>query len=268
MATDLETLASFIPDTLLRRVVAEDAPPDQAQARPAQVAALYADLSGFSKLTTVLSKQGRRGSEQVSEIVNRCFHRLIEAVLAHDGDLVTVSGDAVLAIWPLEAGHTRTLRDAAQQASACALAAYIGANMTMDQVARRVEVDQDGYLWWSEEWLQLFGAQNFVDRGKGRILLSGSSEGREAFLFDEFEAELHGFEVYNNAYSTHTFTTFLLVLRYIETVYGPSAMPQKIVLGVTPLFVRTKGVTKFLCSGWLESVILALFSDRCHPYTT
>jgi hypothetical protein len=85
--------------------------------------------------------------------------------------------------------------------------------------------------------MQLFGADNFVDRGKDRILLTGSSEVREAFLFDEFESELQGFEVYNNALSNHTLETLLIVLQYIETEHGPSAMPQKIVLGVTPLFL-------------------------------
>ena len=118
----------------------------------------------------------------------------------------------------------------------CALTLCIAVHATLEQVARHVEVEEDGYLWWSEEWMQLFGAHNFVDRGRGRILLTGSSEAREGFLFDEFEAELEGFEVYNNAYSNHTLTTLLLVLRYIETVYGPSAMPEKIVLGVNPFF--------------------------------
>ena len=57
----------------------------------------------------------------------------------------------------------------------------------MDRTAGWVEVEQDGYLWWSEEWMQLFGAENFVDHGRNRILLIGSSEAREGFLFDEFE---------------------------------------------------------------------------------
>ena len=46
--------------------------------------------------------------------------------------------------------------------AACVLAVYVVANVTMGRVARWVEVEQDGYLWWSEEWLQLFGAQNFA----------------------------------------------------------------------------------------------------------
>ena len=104
----------------------------------------------------------------------------------------------------------------------------------MDRLARWVEVEQDGYLWWKEEWMQLFGAENFVDRGGDRILLAGSSEVREGFLFDEFEAELQGFEVYNNAFSNQTLETLVIVLQYIETVYGPSAMPRKIVVGFTP----------------------------------
>ena len=119
----------------------------------------------------------------------------------------------------------------------CVLVAYTGANVAMDRLARWVEVEQDGYLWWGEEWMQLFGANNFVDRGRGRLLLAGSSEVREGFLFDEFEAELPGFDVYNNALSNNTLEILLIVLQYIEKAYGPAAMPEKIVLGVTPLFL-------------------------------
>lgn len=144
--------------------------------------------------------------------------------------------------------------------AACVLAVYVVANVTMGSVARWVEVEQDGYLWWSEEWLQLFGAQNFEDRGQGRILLTGSSEVREGFLFDEFEAELVNFEVYNNAYSNHTLTTFLLVLEYLEMVYGPSALPEKIVLGVTPWFLLDDPTVEV---SYLPRVI-----DRYSPFVT
>ena len=122
-------------------------------------------------------------------------------------------------------------------ASACAVLVYVVANLAMDGLARRMEVSQRAYLWWQEEWMQLFGPANFVDRGKHRILLSASSEGREGFLFDEFEAELQGSDVYNNSYSRHSLTALLLVLQYIEVAYGPSAIPRKIVVGATPEFV-------------------------------
>jgi hypothetical protein len=117
----------------------------------------------------------------------------------------------------------------------CVLVTYVGVNAAMDRAARWVEAEQDGYLWWKEEWMQLFGANNFVGRGRNRILLAGSSEGREGFLFDEFEAELQGFEVYNSSFSNQTLEALIVVLQYIETVYGPPAMPRKIVLGFTPL---------------------------------
>jgi hypothetical protein len=117
--------------------------------------------------------------------------------------------------------------------SMCVLFAYAGAGMAMDRTARWVEEEQDGYLWWREEWMQLFGANNFVDRGRGRILLIGSSEVREGFLFDEFEAELPEFDVHNSGFSNLTLEKLLIVLQYIETAYGPAAMPQKIVLGLT-----------------------------------
>ena len=116
----------------------------------------------------------------------------------------------------------------------CVLVMYAGTNVVMDRMAGWVEEEQDGYLWSSEEWMQLFGANNFADHGKSRILLIGSSEAREAFLFDQFESELPGFEAYNNAFSNLTLQTLIVVLQYIETAYGPSALPRKIVLGVTP----------------------------------
>jgi hypothetical protein len=122
-------------------------------------------------------------------------------------------------------------------ASMCVLIAYIGTNVVMASAARWVEVEQGGYLWSQEEWMQLFEADNFVGRGRGRILLAGSSEVREGFLVDEFEAELTEFDVYNNAFSNHTLETLIVVLQYLETAYGPSAMPQKIVLGVTLPFL-------------------------------
>jgi hypothetical protein len=143
-------------------------------------------------------------------------------------------------------------------ASMCVLGAYIVINVALERVASWVEVKQDGYLWWREEWLQLFGANNFVDRGKARILLAGSSEVREGFLFDDFEAEFPGFDVYNNALSSSTLESLLVVLRYIEIAYGRSAMPEKIVLGVTPLFLLE---VPTLDKSYLPGVI-----DRYSPF--
>jgi hypothetical protein len=119
----------------------------------------------------------------------------------------------------------------------CVLVVYAVTNVAMDRVARWVEAEQNGYLWSSEEWMQLFGADNFADHGKPRMLLTGSSEAREGFLFDQFESELPDLEVYNNAFSNLTLQTLIVVLQYIETAYGRSALPQKIVLGVTPPFL-------------------------------
>jgi hypothetical protein len=121
--------------------------------------------------------------------------------------------------------------------STCVLIAYGAANLAMDRLARWVEVKQNGYLWWREEWMQLFDAHNYVDRGWGRIMLAGSSEVREGFLSDEFEAELPGVDVYNGGISNNTLELLLIALQYIETAYGEAALPKRIVLGVTPLFL-------------------------------
>ena len=143
-------------------------------------------------------------------------------------------------------------------ASVCAVVVYVAVNLALEGLARQVEVRQHAYLWWQEEWMQLFGPANFVARGEHRILLSGSSEGREGFLADEIAAELQGFDVYNNSYSRNGLTAFLLSVAYIEKVYGPSAMPRKIVLAITPEFLMNQPPIE---SSYLPDVI-----DRYSPY--
>lgn len=102
----------------------------------------------------------------------------------------------------------------------------------MEGVARRVEVSQRAYLWSQEEWLQVLTPSNYVGRGSGRILMSGSSEAREAFLDDRIREGLPGFEVYLNAFASATLADLVLLLDYVSGEYGLSALPDKLVLGI------------------------------------
>ena len=114
----------------------------------------------------------------------------------------------------------------------CPLGALAIAVVAMEGVARWVEVNQRAYLWSQEEWLQVLTPSNYVDRGSGRILMSGSSEAREAFLDDRIREGLPGFEVYLNAFASATLTDLGLLLDYVSSEYGPSALPDKLVLGI------------------------------------
>lgn len=106
----------------------------------------------------------------------------------------------------------------------------------MERLAVWAERDQGAYLWWREEMMQLFTPTNHVDRGEGRILLTGPSEIREALLPDVMSETL-GSSVYQHALSLGTLDAVVLQLEYIERLYGPTAMPDMVVVGVTPRFV-------------------------------
>ena len=69
-------------------------------------AVLFADISGFTALTERLARTGPAGVEELTELLNDCFGRLVKLVVDHGGDVVKFAGDALLALWPAdEAGR-------------------------------------------------------------------------------------------------------------------------------------------------------------------
>src|SRR5687767_4258264 len=62
-------------------------------------AVLFVDISGFTRLTQVLSEEGPKGVERLSQVVNRFFDSLIELLADHGGEAVKFAGDAILAVW-------------------------------------------------------------------------------------------------------------------------------------------------------------------------
>jgi len=131
----------------------------------------------------------------------------------------------------------RSRRRLVLASAGCALVLYAAVNLVLLRLATWAEVDQGHYLWWKEEWLQLFSPANYEGRGEGRILLTGASEAREAFLPDLLEEELPGRRAYQNSLSVGTMETVLLLLEYVERAYGADAVPDTIVLGTTPRFL-------------------------------
>ncbi len=119
-------------------------------------------------------------------------------------------------------------------AAGCALVAWAGSVFALESVCRWAESHSNVYLWWWEEWLQLFTPANYVDRGEGRVFLCGASEMREGFLVDELDARLPDAEPYQEAFSYATLQSVRLRLEFIEAVHGATAMPDAVVLGFTP----------------------------------
>jgi class 3 adenylate cyclase/tetratricopeptide (TPR) repeat protein len=69
-----------------------------------------ADISGFTRLTEQLSTMGRRGAEELTDLLNSCFDTMIGVCLAEGGDIVKFGGDALLVLFRGEDDVARAAR--------------------------------------------------------------------------------------------------------------------------------------------------------------
>ena len=67
---------------------------------PMKTVSLFADISGFTKLSEKFSKKGRRGPEFLAFCLNRYMELLINIIGKNGGDIFKFAGDALLVIWP------------------------------------------------------------------------------------------------------------------------------------------------------------------------
>ncbi|GAB4580779.1 MAG: adenylate/guanylate cyclase domain-containing protein [Anaerolineales bacterium] len=131
MSSILETLSSYVPNLILRRIIKNPEPITAPTYESFPAAVLYADITGFTALTERLegiphAQQGA-GAEAVTNAINAYFDQFIEVLHAHGGDIVKFTGDGVLAIWATETNLpavqiASALRDAVRRASQCGLA--------------------------------------------------------------------------------------------------------------------------------------------------
>lgn len=93
----LDALLPFLPDWQRARLAASDTRPPPSHA---EGALLFADVSGFTPLAERLGREGVRGAERLSEVLNDVYGEMIGAVLDWGGDVWTIAGDAIFAVWP------------------------------------------------------------------------------------------------------------------------------------------------------------------------
>ncbi|MGB9376582.1 MAG: adenylate/guanylate cyclase domain-containing protein, partial [Mycobacteriales bacterium] len=60
---------------------------------------VFADISGFTPLTERLSRRGKVGAEDLTDVLNDVFGRLSAVVDSFGGDLIKFGGDALLLLF-------------------------------------------------------------------------------------------------------------------------------------------------------------------------
>ncbi|RME28665.1 MAG: hypothetical protein D6798_01880 [Deltaproteobacteria bacterium] len=93
------SMASFVPALVTRRFGAQSEPLTEPQEERLVAAVLFADISGFTPLAERLARHGARGAEELTDLLNRYFGRLIAVIEEHGGEVVKFAGDALLALW-------------------------------------------------------------------------------------------------------------------------------------------------------------------------
>lgn len=93
----LQNISLYIPRSLFSDVEDRESALEEGITRDAAI--LIADISGFTPLSEKLSRIGKEGAEEITEIVNSYFSRLLDIIFMYGGDLFHFSGDALSAVY-------------------------------------------------------------------------------------------------------------------------------------------------------------------------
>lgn len=106
-ASETGRLAPYVPRALLARV----ARPLEVLGEVVPCTMVFADVSGFTRLSERLARQGKEGAEQLVDVINTCFSALLAEAYGRGGSLVKFGGDAmVLMFYDQEGDQQHALR--------------------------------------------------------------------------------------------------------------------------------------------------------------
>ena len=88
-------LDAYVPNIVLRHLI--DTP--DARTRVVDGTLLFADISGFTKLSERLAKRGRQGAEELVDVLGAAFAELLAEAYRNDGSLLKFGGDALLLLF-------------------------------------------------------------------------------------------------------------------------------------------------------------------------
>ena len=122
-------LAPYVPRALLARL----ARPIDVLTETVACTMVFADVSGFTRLSERLARRGKEGAEQLVDTINACFSALLAEAYGRGASLVKFGGDAMLLMFHDQQG------DQEHAARACAAA-----------VAMRRVLREMGRIWAGE----------------------------------------------------------------------------------------------------------------------
>ena len=61
---------------------------------------LFADISGFTKISEACASLGIRGNEELAFCINRYMEGMVKNLAKFGGDIIKFVGDAMIVMWP------------------------------------------------------------------------------------------------------------------------------------------------------------------------
>ena len=97
---DYELLGAYVPTLVLEWL--RDDPSERR--RTIDCTLVFADISGFTRMTEMLAGQGKMGAEEIADIINATFEPLLATAYHYGAGLIKFGGDATLLLFR-GAGH-------------------------------------------------------------------------------------------------------------------------------------------------------------------
>src|SRR5437899_13043094 len=94
-AAGTTVLRPYVPRMLIQWISEE---PD-VRCRELDGSVVFVDISGFTKLSERLSKKGKVGAEELTDVLGACFTRLLAIAYGNGGSLLKFGGDALLLLF-------------------------------------------------------------------------------------------------------------------------------------------------------------------------
>ncbi len=105
---ETQRLVPYVPRLLLRHL--EETP--DAPVRVVDGSLVFVDISGFTRLSERLARQGREGAERLADAIDECFTALLAVAYEQGGGLLKFGGDALLLLFDGEGHPERACRAA------------------------------------------------------------------------------------------------------------------------------------------------------------
>lgn len=114
----MNPLLSYLPHHLAQDLLCQPSLNPVGHDQRFDVIALFADISGFTPMSEALARQGKNGTEELTDLVNRYFGIMIDLIHSYGGSVAKFGGDALTILFRCT---TSSRKNAAQHAIQCAL---------------------------------------------------------------------------------------------------------------------------------------------------